>query len=66
MADCMFHGYSGGPGECQGCAQEEKAKVPQGSSRFAYDPDVTMDAYRNGRYTPAHNGVGGKPRERRD
>lgn len=54
MADCMFHGYTGGPGECGECKREREAGEDQGSSSFMYDPEVTTDAYRNRRYTTAH------------
>jgi hypothetical protein len=26
MADCMYHGHSGGPGPCSGCASDERAR----------------------------------------
>jgi hypothetical protein len=54
MADCMFHGYSGGPGSCDGCESERKRGLAQGESDFRYDQEVTTDAYRRGNYTTTH------------
>jgi len=32
MADCFFHGYSGGPGgRCSGCAREDRDGLTRGT-----------------------------------
>lgn len=31
MADCYFHGYSGGPGRCSECEAEDEAKERRGT-----------------------------------
>lgn len=31
MADCLIHGYSGGPGSCGFCEIERKYDLPRGS-----------------------------------
>lgn len=30
MADCMFHGYSGGPGPCSQCQAEDERGLERG------------------------------------
>ncbi|MGB4761877.1 MAG: hypothetical protein WBP12_00805 [Candidatus Saccharimonas sp.] len=50
MADCYFHGYSGGPGVCSICVLEEQRGISQGSSGEFYDMEVTTHDWRHGRY----------------
>ena len=38
MADCYFHGYSGGPGGCSECEQERRENLAQGS--ISVDSDI--------------------------
>ena len=36
MADCYFHGYSGGPGSCSECEQERRQSLESGTLRGEY------------------------------
>jgi hypothetical protein len=42
MADCYYHGYSGGPGPCPQCASEDA----RGSERGALGPTLEGDVAR--------------------
>lgn len=51
MADCYYHGYSGGPGgDCSICEEEKESGKPEGSSGKHHDSEVTTHDWRNGRY----------------
>ena len=39
MADCYFHGYSGGPGGCSECEQERREGLEQGA--LTVEPDIS-------------------------
>lgn len=43
MADCYYHGYSGGPGECPECAREDRANLEQGTLPPGPGIELTMD-----------------------
>jgi len=36
VADCLYHGYSGGPGICEDCRKEDLAGSKRGT--IPYDP----------------------------
>jgi len=43
MADCYFHGYSGGPGACDLCEQERREGKEQGDITRPLDARFTME-----------------------
>lgn len=47
MADCYYHGYSGGPGGCSICDAEETAGEEPGT-RDGYDQSITCADWKNG------------------
>lgn len=50
MADCYYHGYSGGPGSCRICDKEEERGQEPGSSGEIYDGSITAHDWQHGRY----------------
>jgi hypothetical protein len=50
MADCYYHGYSGGPGDCGICERERERGQEEGSSGEIYDGSITAHDWQNGRY----------------
>ena len=48
MADCYYHGYSGGPGRCIHCDREQQANLEPGTLD-GYDQEVTTHDWRHGR-----------------
>ena len=56
MADCYYHGYSGGPGACSICQKEDKSNIKRGSSEEKHDQSVTMHDWQNGRSPRQGNG----------
>lgn len=43
MADCYYHGYSGGPGVCSQCEAERRAGEEQGTRGLTLEPDLVWD-----------------------
>ncbi len=43
MADCYYHGYSGGPGACRECEEEDRRKLEQGTLPPGPGIELTMD-----------------------
>lgn len=43
MADCYFHGYSGGPGPCSDCQREDAEKKERGSIPYDRDEHLTQE-----------------------
>lgn len=44
MADCRYHGYSGGPGICSYCRQEDEKKLPRGTIQDGYPAELAAEA----------------------
>lgn len=51
MADCYYHGYSGGPGPCSECAEERKQRLELGSLE-GFDPSLAADVIRGPEFHP--------------
>lgn len=43
MADCYYHGYSGGPGGCSQCEAENRSGEERGTRGMTLDSDLVMD-----------------------
>lgn len=43
MADCYYHGYSGGPGLCSDCEREREQGLEQGTIKYDRDEHHTME-----------------------
>lgn len=43
MADCYFHGYSGGPGPCSDCEREDREGKDRGSTPYDSAEHLTME-----------------------
>lgn len=43
MADCYYHGYSGGPGPCYNCEQERRYKLEAGTLGLSIPSDEVVD-----------------------
>lgn len=50
MADCYYHGYSGGPGGCSLCIKEREQGLDQGEGDEVHDQEVTTHDWKHGRY----------------
>jgi hypothetical protein len=44
MADCYYHGYTGSPGPCQQCRDEERMNLDRGSTGPALPADAVWEA----------------------
>lgn len=51
MADCYHHGYSGGPGACKFCEEEDKQKLEPGTLS-GHDMEVTTSNWKKGKLPP--------------
>ena len=45
MADCYFHGYSGGPGRCPDCEREDREGKERGSIPYDRDEHLTQEEF---------------------
>lgn len=43
MADCYFHGYSGGPGRCSDCEREDREGKERGSIPYDSAEHLTQE-----------------------
>lgn len=43
MADCYFHGYSGGPGRCPDCEREDRSGQERGTIKYDRDEHLTQE-----------------------
>jgi hypothetical protein len=63
MADCYWHGYSGGPGRCADCEHEDRDNRDRGSIPYDRDEHLTQaEIQRREDNRDAERKAGRKPR----